>query len=49
MDGAPSSLARASFQRRDSLSEDSHDIRFVLENINTGETATYDSIFRGPK
>lgn len=32
-----------------SLSDDAHDIRFVLENINTGETATYDSIFRGPK
>ncbi|MBC8339571.1 MAG: cytochrome c oxidase accessory protein CcoG [Rhodospirillales bacterium] len=34
---------------KESLSEDSHDIRFVLENINTRETATYDSIFRGPK
>jgi len=32
-----------------SLSEESHDVRFNLENINPGETATYDSTFRGPK
>ncbi|MBT3305035.1 MAG: cytochrome c oxidase accessory protein CcoG [Alphaproteobacteria bacterium] len=31
------------------LSEESEDIRFILESINTAETATYDSIFRGPK
>lgn len=32
-----------------SLSDESHDIRFILEDINTGKTATYDSIFRGPE
>ena len=33
----------------DSLSENSHDIEFLLENIDTGETDTYDSFFRGPE
>jgi len=31
------------------LDAESHDISFTLTEVNTGQTATYDSIFRGPK
>ncbi|NQU62258.1 MAG: cytochrome c oxidase accessory protein CcoG [Rhodospirillales bacterium] len=34
---------------RGSLTSDSHDIEFILTDINTGGTATYDSVFRGPE
>jgi polyferredoxin len=30
------------------LSDSSADLRFVLKEINTGQTATYNSLFRGP-
>jgi cytochrome c oxidase accessory protein FixG len=34
---------------KNALSDDATDIRFILTEINTGNQATYDSIFRGPE
>ena len=34
---------------KNALRDDATDIRFILTEINTGNQATYDSIFRGPE